>query len=267
MMRALAAEFFKLKRSRMPLWTALVVLACSGILGLAILPVLFDPKMHAKLIAGGGVFAKAVALGFYDATWPNCLRVGLQGMTGSWGIMTFGLVTAYLFGREFKEGTANTLLTLPVRREYVVLAKMVVLAVWLLGLGALSILLMMGVGAVLGTPGFAWTYVFKNAGDTLAAVSLLYATLPFVAWFAMSGRGYLRPMLFSLVLWFSCNGLVTTPVSRWIPWTMPIHLVGASWSPVAPSSLVPSSYAVAVGVFLAGLAACMWRVDHADGMG
>jgi ABC-2 type transport system permease protein len=263
MMRALAAEFLKLKRSRMPLWTALVVLVAAG-LGLAVMPVLSDPSMQAKVAAGGGAFAKAVAAGLYAPTWANYLHIGTQGMSGSWGVLTFGLVTAYLFGRESKERTMSAVLTLPLRREYAVMAKMVVLAVWVFGLAMLSVLLTMGVVTVLGVEGFAWPAVFKNITDTLAVAVLLYLTLPFVAWFAALGKGYLRPMLFSLAMVMIGNALVTTGVSRWFPWNMPLHLVGASWYPVPPSSLVPGSWAVAVGLFLVGMAALLWQTDHAD---
>lgn len=263
MMRALAAEFLKLKRSRMPLWTGLVVLVAAG-LGLAVLPVLSEPTTQAKFVAGGGAFAKAVTAGLYSPTWANYLRIGTQGMSGSWGVLTFGLVTAYLFGRESKERTVSAMFTLPLRREYVVLAKMAVLAVWVFGLAMLSVLLTMGLVVLLGVEGFAWSHVFKNVGETLAVAGLIYLTLPFVAWFAALAKGYLRPMLFSLGMMMVGNGLVTTEASRWFPWNMPVHLIGASWLPVSPSSLLPGSYAVAVGVFLAGLAALLWQADHAD---
>jgi ABC-2 type transport system permease protein len=263
MTRILAAEFLKLKRSRMPLWSGLIVLVAGG-LGLAVLPVLSDPATQAQIAQGGGVFAKAVAAGAYSPTVTNYLRIGLQGMSGSWGVLTFGLVTAYVFGREFKEGTAKTMLTLPLRREYVALAKMVVIAVWVLGLGALAILVTMGCAALLGAGGFAWTYVLDNAIDTLGVVTLLYLTLPFVAWFAMRGRGYLPPMLYSLAVMMVSNGLVDTPISAYVPWNMPLHLVGASWYPVSPSGLTAGSWVIAVAFFAAGLAALMWRTDHAD---
>ena len=263
MMRILAAEFLKLKRSRMPLWSGLIVVVTGG-LGLAVLPVLSDPAIQAQIAKGGGVFARAVAAGAYGPTWANYLRIGLQGMSGSWGVLTFGFVTAYLFGREFKEGTAKTMLTLPLRREYVMLAKMVVLAVWVLGLGALSVLVTMGTATALGVGGFTWTHVLTSLTDTVAVTAALYLALPFVAWFAMLGKGYLPPMLYSLAVMMVSNGLVETPISHWVPWNIPLHLVGASWYPVPPSSLPPGSWVVAAAFFLAGLAALVWRADHAD---
>jgi hypothetical protein len=263
MMRMIAAEFLKMKRSRMPMWSGLIVLVAAG-LGLAVLPVLADPKTQMEMAKGGGVFSKAIAAGMYQPSWANYLRVGLQGMSGSWAILTFGLITAYVFGREYKEGAAKTMLTLPIRREYAIVAKLVVLAVWVLALGILSVALTMAATAILGVGGFSWSAVLGNVDDTLQATALLYCTLPLVAWFAVRGRGYLQPMLFSLGVMMIGNGLVATPASPFVPWNMPLHLVGASWYPVSPSPLGPLSWVVAVAVFVAGAAALMWQIDHAD---
>jgi hypothetical protein len=266
MMRMVAAEFLKLKRSRMSLWSGLIVAVAAG-LSVAVLPVLGDPKTQAQIAKGGGVFAKAVAAGAYQPSWVNYLHIGVQGMSGSWGILTFGLVTAYLFGREYREGAAQTMLTLPIRREYAIVAKLVVLAVWVFGLGLLSVLLTAAAAAALGVGGFAWAAVRTSVGETMAAITPIFLTLPLVAWFAVRGRGYLQPMLYSLGVMMVGNALVQTPVSRYFPWNMPLHLVGASWYPVSPSPLVAGSWVVAGGVFVVGVAALMWQIDHADSIG
>lgn len=263
MTRMLHAEFLKMRRSRMPLWTALVVLIVAG-LAAFIYPMLSDPGTQAEMAKMGGAYGRAVALGHYDATWSNYLRITLQGMSGSWGVLTFALVASYVFARESSEGTLDAMLTLPTRREYIVAAKMVVVAVWVAGLALLSIVLTAIVTAALRVDGFAWSYLAKNAADTLKVAFLLFVTLPFVAWFAMSGKGYLRPMLFALATMMVGDGLVGTPVSPWLPWNMPLHLVGASWYPVPPTGMPSAGWLVALAVFAAGIAACMWRIDRAE---
>lgn len=266
MTRVLLAEFLKLKRSRMPLWTSLVVVIVAG-LGAFIYPVLSDPKTQAEMAKMGGMYGQAVARGQYLATWPNYLRITLQGMSGSWGVLTFALVASHVFAREFSEGTMHDMLTLPMRREYIVAAKMVVVAVWVAGLALLSIVLTAIVTAALRVDGFAWSYLAQNALDTLKVSFLLFVTLPFVAWFAMSGKGYLRPMLFALATIMVGDGLVGTPVSPWLPWNMPLHLVGASWYPVPPTGMPSAGWLVSLAVFGAGMAACVWRVDHVEASG
>jgi ABC-2 type transport system permease protein len=263
MMRVLGAEFVKLRRAPMVLWTAFVVLFISA-LDLAMLPVVTRPDVVRKIAASGGRFAAGAAAGAYARTWTNLLHFGAQGIAGSWGILTFGLVAAYVFGREYREGSAPTMLTLPLRREYVVLAKLVVLAVWVLALTLLSAALLVAVVAVLGAGGFAWTVVLTSFADSLNVSALLFLTLPVVAWFAMLGRGYLPPMLFSLAMMMLGSGLIGTTWSRWFPWNLPMHLVGASYVPVPLGGLTPGSVMVSIVVFLVGIAALIWQVDHAD---
>jgi ABC-type transport system involved in multi-copper enzyme maturation permease subunit len=263
MMRVLAAEFMKLKRSRMLLWTALVPLSVA-VLEPAMFSALTRPDVQSKISAGGGVFAKAVAAGLYQGTWKNFLSFLPQAISGSWGLLTFALIASYLFGREFKEGTMKTVLTLPLPRGYTVVAKMIVLAVWMAALTLFAIVLQMVAAALVHPTGFAWSYVWRTLADGLLVSLLIYLTLPVTALFAMRGKGYLQPMLFTLAAMLIGNGIATTSVSRWFPWNMPIHLVGASWLPISPSPLVAGSWLVTIAVFIAGVAALVWQIDHAD---
>jgi ABC-type transport system involved in multi-copper enzyme maturation permease subunit len=265
MTRVLAAEFVKLKRARMPLWTVVAVLVYA-LLNLAMLPAVTKPEVLSKIAQAGGAFGQAVKAGLYRPTWQNYLLGGAWGIAGSWGVLTFSLVAAYLFAHEYRERTLQNTLTLPVRREYVVLAKLVVLAAWVLGLTILSVAFQVGVVAILGASGFAWSHVFDALADSIAVSLLIYLTLPAVAWFAMLGRGYLPPMLFALAAMMLGNGIASTAASRWFPWTMGIDLVGASWMPLPQVHLVPASWAVAALFFAVGVAALVWRVDRTDAM-
>lgn len=263
MVRVLTAEFAKLRRSRMLLWTAIVPLSIA-VMEPALFHAIADAATQRQMAAGGPVFAKAVAAGLYLPTWRNFLAFLPQAISGSWGVLTFGLMAAYLFGREFKEGTMKDVLTLPVPRGYTVVAKMLVLAVWVAGLTFFAMVLQVAAVGIVHPAGFAWEHVWRTLGDGMLVSLLLYATLPVTALFALRGRGYLQPMVFTLAAMLIGNGLATTSVSRWFPWNMPIHLVGASWLPIAPSPLVAGSWVVAGAVFVAGVAALVWQVDHAD---
>ena len=74
----------------------------------------------------------------------NQLRTAVQGVSGSWGLLTFSFIAAYVFGREYKEGTEKNMLTVPIRREYSVIAKMIVVACWVFGLALFAFVLQAG---------------------------------------------------------------------------------------------------------------------------
>jgi hypothetical protein len=139
-----------------------------------------------------------------------------------------------------------------------------VLAAWMFGLGLLSVALTSVVALLLGATGFSWTVLARGAGETMLAIAPLYLVMPLVALFAVLGRGYLAPMLFSLGTVFFSNALVASPISPWIPWNMPLHMVGASWYPVPPVGLASTSWVAALLIFAAGVALLVLRLDRAD---
>jgi hypothetical protein len=136
--------------------------------------------------------------------------------------------------------------------------------VWVFGLAVFSLALQSAGLVVFGVEGFTWGHLWAAFGDALIVTLLLYLTLPFVAWAAMAGRGYLRAMLFAFAMMAVGNGLAVTEVSRYFPWNMPIHVVGASWMPIPPSALDPVSWIVAFAAFAAGMALAIRRIDVAD---
>jgi ABC-2 type transport system permease protein len=263
MMRAFKAELLKLKGARMHLWAALAVVGY-GVISATLLPALKDPKMLARISAAGGSFGQAATGGLYKINWTNVLRTVPQGIAGSWGFLLFGVITAYLFGREYSEGTAKNMLTLPVRREYFVLAKMAILALWVLLLTLLSLAVAIVAGLFMNLGPLTWTLVWSSLGMSLQVSLLLYLTMSFVAWLAMLGKGYLPPMIFTAAMMTVGMLFVVRAWSRWLPWSMPVLLTGASWMPVPPAQLVPASWIVAVAVFVVRFALSLRQIDRAD---
>jgi hypothetical protein len=241
MLRALRAEISKLKRSRMPLWTALIVLL------LPLIVVGIDSAPHAPAIA-----------------WADFMRVGSE-MLATLGVLIFGMVAAYLFGRDYVEGTAPSVLTLPMRREYPVLAKGIVLLAWVVGLTMLSVGAGAGYAALLGLKGFTLAGLATTAWESLQVALLLFGTLPIVALLAVVGRGYIAPMAFSGMTAWVGLGLAEAGWSRWFPWSMPMGITGIVLGPpIEIRGLVSGSWAVMAAMFVAGVVALVWYVDTAD---
>jgi hypothetical protein len=249
-------------------WTLVAILGYAALV-VAVAPLVSGDDNAAQMAASGGIWKQAVEAGIYDDTWAAGLHQLPMSMASGLALLLFASVAAYVFAREYKDRTMVQALTTPVRREYVVLSKMVVLAVWLAGLAIFALaahiggLLLTGLLTDMPTD-FGWTPLFKTLGDTLLLTFMLYLTMPVFAWLAVWGRGYLRPMLAAIVIMGLGNSLVATDVSPYFPWNMPLHAFGASWMPIPPSGLVAGSWVVAGLVFLVGLAGTMWRIDRAD---
>ena len=244
MLRALRAEGAKLKRSRVPLWTAVVV---------ALWPLYT-------------IFVIRLTSGSLEhVTWKDSMQMGPQTIASWWGILLGGFVASYIFGREFGESTFCNSLTLPIRREWFVVAKLVLVLGWVFVLAVLSVVAQAGYAALLGFEGFAWEHVFVSLRDSVLVMLTIAATLPLVGWIAVLGRGYLAPMIFSGVAFVSGVLFLQAGWERWVPWAMPIALVGMGWVPgETKSSLVTGSWVILGAVFLAGVAALIVQIDYAD---
>ena len=131
-------------------------------------------------------FRKSIATS--SEKYPHAL-IALASLLALLDPQNLAFIVAYIFGREYKEGTEKNMLTVPIRREYSVIAKMIVVACWVFGLALFAFVLQAGGIAAMGVKGFAWSHVFKSLGDLLQVTLLLYLTLPLVAWIAMAGRG------------------------------------------------------------------------------
>ena len=261
MMRAIKAEFLKLKGSKVPLWTALAVVAYSTIaIAGGFMWKTFDATAMFRDV--GGAWAEAAARGYYTPTWENLLRQNVQGLAGGVAMLLFGFVTAYVFGRERKEGTDATLLTAPVQRRWFAIAKLVVIAAWVFALTLFWFAIQTVGFAVSGPDGFAWAHIGRSLGQTLEAALLLYLMLPWVGLAALFGKpGYLKPMIVAILLQ-PTSPLVSTADAHLYPPTMAVLIDGAAWLPVVSDRLTGVSWAIALGVFAVGCAAVIWKLGR-----
>jgi ABC-2 type transport system permease protein len=244
MLRALRAEMLKLKGSMMPVWTALVVLVA--------------PSITVSTYSLGDK-------GAASAKWADFMLAGPQLVASWYGAVLFGLVAAYLFGREHNEGTEQQMFTLPVRREYFFAAKLLVLAAWVCVLTVLSLLAQAGYAAVVGAQGASWADLVRISLLGLRVSVLIYATLPWVALLASIGRGYLAPMVYASIMSAIGLGLAEAGWGRWFPWSMPLSVTGVALFPSVPMpTLVVGSWVVMALVFVTGCAATVLYVDRAD---
>jgi ABC-2 type transport system permease protein len=202
-------------RSNMPLYTGLGSLMIP--LGLAfILFVSRNPEISRKL---GLISTKATLLADTAANWSTYLGLFAQVLAMG-GTILFVLVVAWVFGREFVDGTLKDLLAVPVPRSSILLAKFIVVAVWSAGMAVLLFGLGLVVGVLLQLPG--GTTAIVVAGTWRAAVTaclVIAVMLPF-AFFASLGRGYLLPIGAMIVTLVLANILMVAGWGEYFPWSI-----------------------------------------------
>jgi ABC-2 type transport system permease protein len=257
---ALWTELLKARRSRLPLVSALAFVVAAGVGGMF----MFILQNPARARQWGLLGAKA-QLTTGTADWPGYLLLLAQTIAVG-GFLIFGIITIWLFGREFAEHTAKDLMALPTTRTTIVAAKFTVAAVWSLLLCAETAVFGLLIGTGLRLPGWSTGVVLSGMARLLVtgAMAVLLGTALGLA--ASVGRGYLSAIgcLFAIV--FTAQVVAVLGYGAYFPWSVPALYSGAA----GPDQIAlgPLSYGmvVAVGVSSVVGAALWWqRADQPGG--
>jgi ABC-2 type transport system permease protein len=239
-------ETLKAIRSRMPIFTLLGFLLIP-LFDAFFMVILKDPEFAHR----AGLISDKAQLMAGTADWPTFLSVLAQAIAVG-GILLFSLIGAWVFGREFVDGTVKDLLAVPVGRGAILLAKFIVVALWSLALTALiygvALVLGMLIGLPLGSAAALWHGTLTFTITTLLVVGVMTP----VAFFASLGRGYLLPMGITILLVVFANVLVVAGWGAYFPWAIPALYAGTGES---PTTVEMASYWIVLLTALTGLAA------------
>lgn len=206
-----------------------------------------DPQLIAKL---GPAAAR---------DWTGFLLAAAQ-ITSAGGLLGFGVVLSWMFGREFGDGTITGLFGLPVRRSTISLAKLVVYGGWavVMSIALAGALLLLGVAAGLGLPSDdAWPALARQVG--LGAMTAAVAAP--IAWAATLGRSVLAGVSTAIGLVVIAQVSVLAGAGAWFPLASP-----ALWAISSGEAATPGQLLLVlpyVGVFVL-LTAASWRTMQLD---
>lgn len=252
----LLTERIKLRRSKVT-WLTWLAFSVAPLAGALFMWILKEPGRARQL----GLLGAKAQLAAGTADWPTFSALLVQ-MTGVGGMLLTAVIAAYVFGREYSDGTAKNLLALPVGRETFVAAKLVVVAVWFLAIAAAVFVEGVAVGLALGLPGFSWALIGAAAWDAALSAGMSLLLVPPVAYMATLGRGYLPPMGFAMFTLVLGNIFAATGWGKWFPYAIVPMYTGIA----GPRSqlLEPGSYAVVFALFAVATAATMLQLRNAD---
>ena len=254
--QVLATEFLKLHRSRVT-WFSLAALSLGPLSIALMLWIVRAPDRAARF----GLLGTKANLAGLEATWP-AYASALTLVVGMGGTLLLSFIAAYVFGREYAEGTAKNMLALPVGRHWFALAKFVVAAVWWVVLVVAVLAEALAIGWALGLPGFSTALAVGAVRNALLAAAIAYLLAPVVAWIATLGRGYMPPLGFALAMLALGQVFSKTGWAMWFPWSIVPLYIGAVGQPV--TTVAPGSIAVVALTFLAGIAATIAQLRYAD---
>ncbi len=226
-MRGLAkacwAESLKACRSKI-LWITILVFSFIAVM----MGMLVFIANHPDLVGNSVVLsAKASMIG--NADWPSYFEL-LYQVAAMIGLIGFGFVISWVFGREYADRTLKDLLALPVSRFVIVLSKFIVITIWSVLLSLILFFLALVTGLAVNIPGWSGE-IALHAFFIFVSTSMLTLLLctP-IAFFASYGRGYLLPMGFIiLIIIITQFVIVAIPgIAPYIPWAIPALYCGAA---------------------------------------
>lgn len=212
---AIQAEFLKNKHARIR-WVTVIAFAIAPLFAGVFM---FLMKGDGQEAISGVLKTKADVMGI-KADWQSLLSV-LSQAVGVGGVLIFGFVTSWLFGREYSDGTAKDLLALPVSRTKILNAKFVYYVFWCLGLAVSNLIIGLIIGFALQLEGWSAAVFIESMGIYFATTFLIILLNTPIAFFALWGRGYLAPLgVVALLLVFS-QIIGAMGMGAYFPWSVP----------------------------------------------
>ncbi len=254
---SLWVELQKAQRSK-TLWITALGIFLAVLIGGLFMYILKDPEQARRL---GLVGAKAQIFGG-TADWPSFFNLVLI-LVSVGGLIIFGFIFVWVFGREFSDKTVYDMLALPTSRVTIVSAKIITAAYWSLALILLVFVLMLAVGAILQLPEWSAATVLNGLALLLGTGSLtILLCIPFglVASFT---RGYL-PAVGGIFLVLILGQVISQLGNgQYFPWTVPMLYSGAAEAltgkAATPLGLISYILVGGVGVISLIATGAWWR--------
>ena len=219
---ALRVEFQKARRSK-TLWMTALAFVVVALIGGLFMFILKDPELAKSL---GIVGAKAQIFGG-TADWPSFFNLILL-LIYIGGMVIFGFIFIWIFGREFSDKTVYDILALPTSRVTIVIAKIVTATYWSVALTFIVFVLMLALGGILQLPGWSADVVWNGFGMMLATTCLtVLICIPF-ALVASATRGYLPAVGCIFGVLVLGQVIMRLGYGPYFPWNVPALYSGAA---------------------------------------
>ena len=248
-------ELMKLRRSSIVLITIALFVFIPSMMAL-LMYISQNPDISEKL---GLMGAKAQF--FAGNTWEAYFNI-INQVIAVLGIIGFGFVTSWIFGREYIDHTLTDILSLPVSRNYIVSAKFIVMILWCTILSATMYTSTLVFGQLL----FSQIWIqqellnFTLMFFTTVLLTILPGTI--IGFVVCYSRGIVAPIGFVLLMIIMAQFAAMAGLGAYFPWSIAgIYSISNTNNEM---QLVPISYIIIFLTALAGLAATYLYWNKAD---
>ena len=250
---AMWAETLKVHRAGI-FWISLAAVALLPLVDGFFMIILKNPEQARQM----GLIGAKAQLTAGSADWPTFYYVLLMG-SGIAGMILFAFLTAWVFGREFSDHTVKEWLALPTPRATIILAKLVLITVWIQALALWIYGLGIFIGGAVDIPGGSQALNEVSFWRVMSIAFMIDLLMPWVAFIAGIGRGYLLPVAWAFATMAAAQICVVLGWGEWFPWAVPAlvaEIAGPKGGSIGAHSLI-----ILFVTGLAGVAATIawWR--------
>jgi ABC-2 type transport system permease protein len=251
---AIWAELLKARRSRV-LWLTFLAFSFLPLMSGFFMKLLQDPSIAAE----AGIMHQKAKLLTGRADWLSFMGLITQGVAVG-GLLVFGFLTSWLFGREYADHTLKDLLALPIPRTHIMLAKFGVVSGLCLLLAMGILLEGLAIGYLLNLDPWPATGARALLLPFFQTVGLIVLLCFPVALLANIGQGYLSPLGFVMITLVLAQVMGAAGLGTYFPWSVP----GLNTGMAGPVQLPPLSFLLVWLTGLAGVLSTLLWCRYAD---
>ncbi|WP_285848727.1 ABC transporter permease [Paenibacillus sp. MER TA 81-3] len=177
------------------------------------------------------------------------------------GTLLYGVITAYLFNREYVEDTLKNMLTIPVSKMSLIASKLVLLFIWILVLTLVAWGLTFILGWIGQYEGLNAAVLLQSLKQFLIGGSLLFLLSTPTIFVTFLFKNYVPTIIFTAVITMGNVALANREYKALYPWSA-VHVI-------ADNGFVPEypplySYAAIIATAIIGLIATIVYFKKAD---
>ncbi|SRR6056297_1330525 len=219
--KTIETEILKMRKSNI-FWITIIAFSFITIVIAIMMFILKEPELAQKT---GLLGDKAQIIG--EANWESYFEI-LSQIIAIGGLIGYGFITSWIFGREFVDNTVEDILAIPTSKMTIVTAKIIVMFCWSLFLSTLVLIIGLFAGYIVGLSDYTYIILFKGIKLFLNTTILTMLLSTLVAFFASFGKGYLSPMGYVIFTIVISQFLAALGHGAYIPWAIPALYSGAA---------------------------------------
>jgi len=249
---ALLTETIKAGKSKM-LWITLLFFTFIAVMMGMLMLVAKHPD-----IAGNSAVISTKASLIAKADWPTYFALLLQ-MALVLGTLGSGIVTVWIFGREYSDRVIKDILALPVSRYNIVLSKSIITFVWSLFLLLVLFIAAVLTGRMIKLDGWTSHIFFENTKNFATASLLSILLFTPVSLITSASRSYLLPVGFIILMMIVTQlvGVGLPFIMPYFPWAIPAIIAGVA-GPASPEANALSPIFFGITILLGFEGTALW---------